>query len=130
MIEISVGDVDLVGLGIDLGVGRLAQASEVVAVGLVALLAGLQHEFALARELQILAVLLAVAADPDEALVVDAHTVLVLRPIVAGSGTAPGLHQLAVLVELHDRRGWCTALTGGRVERRRPLVAVPALSSL
>jgi len=89
---------------------------------LVALLADLQHEFALARELQILAVLLAVAADPDEALVVNAHAVLVLRPVVAGAGTAPGLHQLAVLVELHDRRGWCTALAGGRIERRRFLV--------
>src|SRR5262249_44873547 len=104
MIEISVGDVDLVGLGIDLGVGRLAQASEVVAVGLVALLADLQHEFALARELQILAVLLAVAADPDEALVVDAHAVLVLRPVVAGSWTVPGLPSLP---------SWSNSMTGG-----------------
>src|SRR5262249_50836043 len=130
MIEISVGDVDLVGLVIDLGLAGLAWSGGVVGLGLVALLPDLQPDFALPRDLQLLAVLLAVAADPDEALVVDAHTVLVLRPIVAGSGTAPGLHQLAVLVELHDRRGLCTAPSRGRVERRRPLVAVPALSSL
>src|SRR5262245_66557408 len=99
MIDICVGDVDFVGLGIDLGVGRLAQASEVVAVGLVALLADLQHEFALARELQILAVLLAVAADPDEALVVDAHAVIVLRQVVAGSWT---VHELPSLPSWSD----------------------------
>ena len=130
MIEVSVGDVDLVGLGVDFGVGRLAQAGHVIAVGLIALLADLQHEFAVARELQILPVLLAVAADPDEALGIDAHAMLVLWPVVALARAAPGPHQLALRVELHDRRSRYAAFAGRRTERRGLLVVGEASGAL
>ena len=130
MIEIAVGDVDFVGLRIDFGIGRLAQAGEVIAVGLVALLADLQHEFAVARELEILAVFVAVAADPDEALVVDTDAVFVLRPVVALARAAPGPRKLAVLIELHDGGSRRTAPAGRRIERSRLLVIGEAFRPL
>ena len=43
----------------------------------------------LMRELQDLAVLRVVAADPDEALMIDRNTVLVGEPVIAFAGPAP-----------------------------------------
>ncbi len=117
VVEIAVGDVDLVGLGIDLGIRRLAQPRHIVAVGLVAWFADLQHKLAVARELQILAILGAIAADPDETLGIDADAVLVFRPVAALPGAAPGIDELAVLVEFHHRGCGRAALAGRRIER-------------
>src|SRR5206468_839648 len=49
---------------------------------------------------------LSIASDPDIALVIDEHAVLVLRPVVAlgGLGSAPGFDDFARLVEFDDRR--------------------------
>ena len=66
-------------------------------------LADLHDELAVAGELENLPVLGIVAADPDEVVVVDEDAVLVLLPVVALAGAAPGLHDLAVLVELDHR---------------------------
>jgi hypothetical protein len=53
------------------------------------ILADLQHELAVGRELEDLAVVVAVAGDPDEALRVDVDAVLVARPVVARAGGRP-----------------------------------------
>ena len=45
-----------------------------------------------------------VAADPDEALVVDMDAVLALAAIVAAARAAPGLDEIARGVEHHHRR--------------------------
>ncbi len=100
-----------------------------VALALVAL-ADLQHELAVLRELQELVVgdrlkpgrplrRAVVAADPDEALVVDMDAVLALRPLVARAGAAPGLDEIARRVEHHDRRRRHRGLL--RLERARPV---------
>jgi hypothetical protein len=59
-------------------------------------MADLQHELAAAGEFQDLAVLGAVAADPDEALGIDVDAVLVGRPLIALGGPAPALDNVLV----------------------------------
>src|SRR5215218_3544123 len=83
-------------------------------------LADLQHELAVAGELQDVAVLIAVRREPDEALVVDVDAVLVLRPVVALARAAPGLDEIALGIELEHRGGGLAALRARRVEGRRP----------
>src|SRR6185437_8554085 len=85
------------------GGGRTTELGRVVAVDLRAGLADLQDEFSVLREFQHLPVILAVAADPDESLRVDIDAVLVLEPVVALSRAAPGLEQIALLIELEHR---------------------------
>ena len=62
-----------------------------------------------------------VAGDPDEALLVDVDAVLVGHPR-PGLGTAPALDEIAVGVELHDRRRRRAALVARRLQRRAFLV--------
>src|SRR6516165_2856045 len=115
MVAIAVGDIELVALRVYPHVCRPVQVCGVgIALALVAV-ADLHDELAVLRELQELIVgdrlqarqavgRAAVAADPDEALVVDMNAVLALRPFVAGAVAAPGLDVVAGLVEHHD--GW------------------------
>jgi hypothetical protein len=63
-----------------------AQVLRVVAALAFALMADLQQELALPRELQDVRVLVAARAQPDVVLVVDVDAVLELRPFVAGAG--------------------------------------------
>ena len=51
--------------------------------------ADLQHELSVLGEFQDVAIVVAVAADPDEAFVIDIDAVLVLEPIVTLSRSAP-----------------------------------------
>src|SRR6185437_2391884 len=97
VIAVAVRDVDFIGGGIDLGVGRTAELRRVVAGGLRAGLADLQDDLSVRPEFQHLPVILAVAADPNESLRVDADAVLILKPVVALSRAAPGLEQIALL---------------------------------
>src|SRR6516165_5306941 len=115
MVAIAVGDIELVALRVYPHVCRPVQVCGVgIALALVAV-ADLHDELAVLGELQELIVgyrlearqavgRAAVAADPDEALVVDMNAVLALRPFVAGAVAAPGLDVVAGLVEHHD--GW------------------------
>src|SRR3974390_2368505 len=94
MIVISVGYIDFVGVGVDFCIGRTAKTADVGAVGLRSQLPDLQDKFAVARELQILSVIVSITADPDEAAWINADAVLILRPVVALAGAAPGLNQI------------------------------------
>src|SRR6516165_3170244 len=92
-----------------------------IAVVALALPADLQHELALYGELEELAVLLAVAGEPDEIVAVDENPVLALRPLKALAGAAPVAEQIAGLVEYQHRRRGNAALGFGWVLLGRTL---------
>ena len=121
-VAVAVGDVHLVGLGVDVDLGRLAEVGEVVAAFPLAVPADLQQELAVASELQDVGVVAAAAAEPDVVEVVDEDAVLRVGPLVALAGPAPCVHHVAGLVELDDRRGRTAALG-----QRRILVGAPLL---
>ena len=83
LVVVAVGDIGLVGLRIDPDLGHAAEILQVVAAAVLAELADLQQELAVLGELEDVRVLLAVAADPDIAFVVDMDAVVGLRPLVA-----------------------------------------------
>ena len=82
-VGIAVGGEHFLRGDIDRDIGRRAEPLGRIAVVALALLADLQHELAVHGELEQLAVLLAVAGEPDEIVVVDEDAVLALRPLVA-----------------------------------------------
>ena len=94
LLQIAVGDVGLVGLRVDADLGDAAEVLGSLLPAFVAELADLQQELAVLGELQDVRVLLAVAADPDVALVVDVDAVVRLRPLVALARAAPGATRL------------------------------------
>jgi hypothetical protein len=113
-VGVAVGGEHLFRRNVDRDVRRRAEPVGRVAVVALALLADLQHELAVHRELEQLAVLLAVAGEPDEVVVVDEDAVLVLRPFIARSGTTPVAQQVARRVEQqHRRRGLAAFCSGG-----------------
>ena len=129
-IAVAVGGEHLLGGDVDRDVGRRAEPLGRVAVVALPLLADLQHELAVHGELEQLPVLLAVAGEPDEIVVVDEDTVLALGPLVARARAAPVTDQVAGLVEQQHRRrgdaapGLGRILLGGalaRRERARPM---------
>jgi hypothetical protein len=65
-----------------------------------------------------------IATNPHVAFVVDEDPVVRLRPLVALTGSAPGLNEVSFRVELENRRCAFTALTGRRVELCASLVVV------
>ena len=77
----------------------------------VAGLADLLQELAVGRELQDLVVVLAVAGEPDVAILVDVDAVLGARPVVAGTGPAPAARTAC------RRRQSCS--TGGAALQQR-----------
>src|SRR6267378_5949804 len=114
-VEIAVGDVGFVGLGIDPDLGHPAEVLEVVAARVLAVAAQLHQELPLLGELEDLGVAFAVAAQPHVALVIDVDPVRPFRPLVARSRTAPGPHQVAGLIEHQYGRGGTAALGDGRI---------------
>ena len=100
LVEVAVSHVGLVGLG-SMKIWRRGRSCSCrgccVEGGLLgrrrriprALLAELRHELAVARELQDVRVGAAVAANPDEAFVVDDDAVVGIRPIVAAGRSVP-----------------------------------------
>ena len=88
-IAVAVGDIDFVGLLVDRGLGRLAELRGVVAVGARRDLADLRDEFAVEGEFQDRVVIVGVAADPDEAALVDLDAVLAPNPFIAFARPAP-----------------------------------------
>src|SRR5713101_8344726 len=122
-VEVAVGDIGFVGLGIDPDLGHPSEVLQVVAAGVLAIAAQLHQELPLLGELQDLSVALAVAAEPHVALVIDVDAVRPLRPLVARSRAAPGPDQVAGLIEHQYRRGGGAALGDGR-RQLEPLFVV------
>src|SRR5262249_54533619 len=126
LVEIAVGDIGLVGRGIDPDLGDAAEVLEVVAALVAAEVADLHQELAVIGELEDVGILLTIAADPHIALVVDMDAVVRLRPLVTLARSAPGPQQRAVGVVDEDRRGGAAALGNRRVELGAALVVVQA----
>src|SRR5579871_5376816 len=82
-IAVAVGDVEFVGALVDGDFRRPAELARVVAVGARRDLADLAEIFAVEGELQNGAVIVGIAADPDEAALVDLDAVLAPDPFVA-----------------------------------------------
>src|SRR5882757_1399373 len=96
---IAVGNIALVGLWIDEELRDASEIHRVVRTLVLALLTGLRHELAVLREFQDLRILGAVAAEPDEALVIDENPVHRIRPLVAVALAAPRADRVASRVE-------------------------------
>src|SRR6478672_3099141 len=88
-VAVAVGDVDLVGVLVDRGLGGLAELGGVVAALAGRDLADLHHELAVEGEFQDGVVVIGVAADPDESPLVDLDAVLAPDPFIAFAGAAP-----------------------------------------
>ena len=122
-VGVAVRGIDLLRGNIDGDVGRRAEAGSGIAVVTLALLADLQHEFALHREFEELPILFAVAGEPNKVGVVDENAVLALRPLESGARAAPVADQIAGLIEDQHRRcsdaALCLrrALLGGTLAR-------------
>ena len=86
LVEIAVRDIGFVGFRIDPDLGDAAEILQVVAAAVLAEVADLHQELAVLGEFEDVGVLLAVAADPDVAFVVDMDAVVGLRPLVARPG--------------------------------------------
>jgi hypothetical protein len=117
LVLVAVGDVDLVGSAVDFYRRGPTEGGRVIAPETLPCLADLQQELPVARELQHVVVVVAVAADPHIALGIDMNAVFELKPVVAGTGPAPRLNDVAVAVELDDRRSGNTAHRGRRLLR-------------
>src|SRR5262249_59681164 len=103
-VGVAVRGIDLLRRDVDGDVRRRAEGGCGIVVVTFPLLADLQHEFAVHRELEELPILLAIAGKPDEVGVVDEDAVLVLRPLKAGAQAAPVADHITCLVEYQDWR--------------------------
>ena len=117
-IAVSVRDVGFIRPGIDEHVRRPPEVLLVVAATLLPRPANLKNELAGRRELQDLAVLVVVAADPDVALVVDAEAVFPKRPVITLARPAPRIHECAVRAELEHGRRRDAACAERGIQRR------------
>src|SRR5262249_25113248 len=105
LVQIAVGDVNLMSVGIDVDTGRTAKDIGARAVRRISgREADLHDELAIALELENLAIGGAVSADPNVVVLVDVNSMLDLGPIVAFPGTSPGLQQISLWVEDEYRR--------------------------
>ncbi len=123
-IAIAVRHIDLLGDRIDRNVGRRAEMIGRIAVRTGDRLADLQHEPAVHGELEDLAVVLVVAGEPDEIVVVDVDAVLALRPIVTGPRPAPVADEIPRGVEHQHGRRRSAALGLRRILLGRALALV------
>jgi hypothetical protein len=122
VIAIAVGDEELVGGGIEAHVGGATEICGISVTLARARLADLHEEAPVARELEDLGVLLAVAGEPDVPLGVHVDAVLVGRPVIARARPAPGLEEIPLGVELHHRRRGRAAGIARRIRRCPALV--------
>src|SRR5262249_36572406 len=114
-ILVAVSDEHLVRLLPDPDLRRTVQVLGVETALARLRVADLHEELAVVCELEDLAVLVGgVAAKPDVAFVVHENAVLVRRPLVARSRSAPRLDDSALLIEFDDRRRWHAAFRGRR----------------
>ncbi len=128
VVAVAVGHEQLVGRRMDLLIRRPVEVHRVGVALVPVAAADLHDERAVLRELQQLVVVdrldpghavgrTVVAAQPDEALVIDVETVFTLGPLVAGSRAAPGLDEVACRVEDDNRRRRHRGLLGGERQR-------------
>ena len=110
MVPVSIGHVGFVGAFIERNLRHLVEGPHVVAAGVRIRETELFHELALARELQDVPVVGAVAANPEVALAVGRDAVVRFGPLEPLTGTTPSLDQIALRVELENRRCRDTAL--------------------
>src|SRR5262249_15678469 len=92
--------------------------------------ADLQHKLSVLGEFQHMAIVVTVAADPDESLVVNVDAVLVLEPVITLSRPAPAPEQIAVLIELHHWGRRRTTLGARWMERSRLFIFIYRTLSL
>ena len=104
MVAVAIGDIEFIGAGIDPEIGGLAKLPRVLIALAWAGLAELFDELSIARELQQKTVVLVVAAE-QHGVADDAYAMLLLWPFITRAFTAPGLNDIAFLIELdHGRR--------------------------
>src|SRR6185436_14320214 len=99
LVAVAVGDVRLVARLVEEDLRDLVERPEVVARRARVREAELLDELAVLGELEDVAVVRAVAADPDDALAVHGDAVVALGPLVAGAlaaGAAPRVDHVAV----------------------------------
>ena len=122
MIAIAVGQIGLVGGGIDPDLGHTGVVGLAAAVDSETGLADLKKEAPVAREFQDVRIAFSVPSDPDVVHVIDRDPVIRRRPGVAGARPSPVADNHAVGIELQDgRRRHAAGLCNGRVECRRNL---------
>src|SRR3954453_2651903 len=109
-IGVAVRSEHLPGCHIDGDIGGRPQAVRGIAIVAMRLPADLQDELAVHRELEELAVFLAVSGKPHEVFLIEENAVLALRPFVARSRTTLIAHEIAGLVEYQHRRSGDAAL--------------------
>src|SRR5918995_457799 len=117
-VAVAVGNVGFVGQRFDEDLRRSPEVLLVVAALLLARPADLENELAGGRELEDMAVLVVVAANPDMTLVIDAEAMFAQRPVVALTGSAPRVDERTVGAELEDRRRGDAAVAKRRIQRR------------
>src|SRR5262245_60701322 len=113
---VAVGYVRLVGLGIDPDLRNPSEILLVVAAGILPMAAQLHEELPVFRKFQDVGIALAVAAEPDVALIVNVYAVRANRPFVAFARTAPVSHQIARLIVYQYGRSGATAFGYGRIQ--------------
>src|SRR5436190_15497346 len=114
-VRVAVGGKHFLRRFVDGNVCRRAKPLGRIAVVSLPLLPDLQDKLAVHREFEQLPVLLAIAGEPDEVVVVDENTMLALGPFIARTWTAPVTNEVAGLVEDEHRRRRDAALRFGRV---------------
>ena len=102
LVDVAVGDEDLVRLRLDVEVRGAAQVVGIVAALVHPGRADRQHVLAILGELH--HVVAVARARPHEAVVIDIDAVLLVVPGVAVAGPAPRAQDLAVGIEFED--GW------------------------
>jgi hypothetical protein len=103
-VQITVGDVDLVGFGIHLRIRGPTEQLRIIASTGHSRLPDLEQERPVLGELQYLVIVVAVTGDPHVACMVHEYSVFVLRPFEARSRTSPCLEDVSLTIELHDGR--------------------------
>ena len=130
LVQVPVGDVELVGRRIHLDVGGLAEELGAVAALGAAGLPDLHHEGAVPAELEHLVIARTVARKPHVAQVVHEDAVLGLGPLVplalVAVRVSPTVEQVPVGVELEHRRRRVAARGNRRVLHEPGLVGVQA----
>ena len=139
-IEITVGDIDLVSLGIHGDVRGSSQVAGIVAAHRGLPFADPKQAFALRRELEHHMIGHAVAANPDIVLIVHENAVFIRRPAILRldpfggflipGRPAPGVDDFSRRVERDHRRRRRTAIVHRRVLHRADFMGGEGSGSL
>ncbi len=141
LVQVAVGEIRLVCVGVDRDLGDTSEAGAVVAVGnpghdaagslrRTAARAGaaeLTQEHAGAREREHVRVAVTAAAEPHRARAIDGNAMVRLGPVEAVAGTAPRIQHAPGGVELEHRRRRQAALGDRRVTLEAALIGAERL---